>query len=115
MKNKASLVLMEQLVMILVFALASALCLEIFVRAQEISQETARFDQAVVLAKNAAELLKATSGNTECVENLSSDGYQITVIPQPVRQPGLASAEIQIVYEHQLLFSLHTGWQEVLP
>ena len=62
MKQKTSLLLMEQLVMILVFALAAALCLQIFAKADAISQETARRDRAVVLARNAAELLKATGG-----------------------------------------------------
>ena len=34
MKNKASLVLLEQLIMTLVFALAAAICLQIFVIAK---------------------------------------------------------------------------------
>ena len=57
MKQKTSLLLMEQLVMILVFALAAARGLQIFAKADAISQETARRDRAVVLARNAAELL----------------------------------------------------------
>lgn len=115
MKNKASLLLMEQLVMILVFALAAALCLELFAKAGEISRETVRYDQAVVLATNAAELLKAASGNPEAAEQLSRDGYRVTVTLQPRRQPGLARGEIRVFYEQQLLFTLETGWQEVLP
>ena len=39
MKSKASLLLMEQLVMVLVFALAAALCLQVFLRADQISTE----------------------------------------------------------------------------
>ena len=48
MKSKASLFLMEQLVMVLIFALAAVLCLGIFVRANKISSETARRDKAVI-------------------------------------------------------------------
>lgn len=115
MKHKASLLLMEQLVMILVFALAAALCLQTFAKAGEISEETARRDQAVVLASNGAELLKATAGDVEAAESLSRDGYRVTVVPRISPQPGLARAEIQVSFEENLLFSLETGWQEVLP
>ena len=59
MKSKATLFLMEQLVMILVFALAAALCLGVFARADAMSRQLARRDEAVILARNAAELLKA--------------------------------------------------------
>ena len=115
MKSKASLQLMEQLVMILVFAVAAALCLQVFARSREISLETARRDQAVALGRNAAELLKATGGDEEAAENLSRDGYCIEVTPQISTQPGLAIAEIRVLFEGELLFRLDTGWQEVGP
>ena len=115
MKQKTSLLLMEQLVMILVFALAAALCLQIFAKADAISQETARRDRAVVLARNAAELLKATDGNEAAAEGLSTEGYRVEVARQPSSQPGLACAEIIVFFENKVLFSLETGWQEVLP
>ena len=59
MRSKASLFLMEQLVMVLVFALAAALCLNAFVQAQRISDAAAWQDEAALTAQNAAELLKA--------------------------------------------------------
>lgn len=114
MKHKASLLLMEQLVMILVFALAAALCLQVFAKAEEISRETARRDQAVVLAQNAAERLKAT-GNPEAAEDLRNEDYRIQIIPRESSVPGLALAEIQVIFGEDLLFSLETGWQEALP
>lgn len=112
MRSKASLQLMEQLVMILVFAVAAALCLEVFAKSREISLETAHRDRAVALGRNAAELLKAT-GDEEAAENLSRDGYEITVTRKPIRLEGLAEAEIQIFLEEELLFTLNTGWREV--
>ena len=115
MKSKVSLQLMEQLVMLLVFALAAALCLQIFAKADAISQETARRDRAVVLARNAAELLKATDGNEAAAERLSTESYRVEVARQPPSQPGLACAEITVFFENKFLFSLETGWQEVLP
>ena len=115
MKQKTSLLLMEQLVMILVFALAAALCLQIFAKADAISEETARRDRAVVLARNAAELLKATDGDEAAAEALSAGGYRVDVTARPSGQPGLACGEIDVFFEETLLFSLETGWQEVLP
>ena len=115
MKNKASLLLMEQLVMILVFSLAAALCLQAFAKAAEISGETARTDRAVVLAQNAAELLKASGGEAARAEALSGEGYAVTVAEQPSEIPGLSRGKIQVFYEEKLLFSLETGWQEELP
>ena len=115
MKNKSSLLLMEQLIMILVFALAAALCLQAFAQAKIISEETARRDQAVILAQNAAQLLKATGGDTEQAESLGTEGYDVAVQMQPSSAPGLARAEIRVTFANNLLFSLETGWQEVLP
>ena len=115
MRSKVSLQLMEQLVMILVFAVAAALCLQVFAKAKEISVETSRRDQAVILGRNAAQLLKATAGDEISAENLSRDGYVIQVTRKPHRQEGLAEAEIQVLFEEQLLFCLETGWQEVAP
>ena len=115
MKNKVSLQLMEQLVMILVFALAAAMCLQVFAKAREISEETARYDRAVTLAANAAEALKATAGDLEAAEELSREGFRIGVTPKPQRLPGLAEAQIQVFYDQQVLYQLDTGWQEELP
>ena len=115
MKHKASLLLMEQLVMILVFALAAALCLQVFARANAISEETGQRDHAVLLARNAVELLKATEGDVIAAESLSHNGYRVMVISTDSPVPGLACAEIQVSFAENLLFSLDTGWQEVLP
>ena len=115
MKNKASLQLMEQLIMILVFALAAALCLQVFAKAGEISEETDHYDRAVTLAANAAEVLKATGGDEEAAEALGREGYRVAVTEKAKRLPGLAEAEIQVSYGQQLLFRLDTGWQEELP
>ena len=115
MKSKASLLLMEQLVMILVFALAAALCLQVLVKAGEISEETARRDQAVILARNGAEVLKATHGDASAAEALGENGYRVTVISRPSQQPGLSRAEIDVFFGEERLFSLETGWQEVAP
>jgi len=59
MKNKAPLVMMEQMVMVLIFVLAAALCLQTFVLAGTISKTTEAQSNAMLVAQNAAEGLKA--------------------------------------------------------
>lgn len=58
MRSKAPLALIEQAVMILVFALAAALCLRAFVFSDRTSNRIEDRDKAAVAAGNAAELLK---------------------------------------------------------
>ena len=40
MKSKAPLMLMEQMIMLLVFALAAALCLQAFVKSEQLSSRS---------------------------------------------------------------------------
>ena len=63
MRSKAPLALMEQMVMVLVFALAAALCLQAFALADRISRQNAERDQALVAAQNAAEQVKQVRGD----------------------------------------------------
>ena len=65
MRSKTPLALMEQVVMVLVFALAAALCLQVFVFSNQMSEKNRDTDRAVVLAQNTAELLKACGGVEE--------------------------------------------------
>ncbi len=109
MQNKASLSLMELLVMILVFSLAAALCLGVFARAQQISQDTARRETGAQIAQNGAELLK--SG--EALEKLSlPDGYSVEFIPQETDLPGLSLGAVEVQFEEMPVFSVQVAWQE---
>lgn len=58
MRSKAPLALMEQLVMVLVFALAAALCVQVFVLSDKTSRLHQARDRAMIEAQNAAEALK---------------------------------------------------------
>ena len=113
MKSKASLFLMEKLVMVLVFALAAALCLQVFLRADQISRETARRDEAVILAQNGAELLKAGVAPETVEKELSSAAFVVQVREEKSQIPGLLQAEIAVFFEQEELFSLTVGHQEV--
>lgn len=123
MRSNAPLALMEQLVMLLVFALAAALCLQAFLWADSHSRENAARDRACLEAQNAAEVLKhADGGDTAdklnaaaevlggsleqgllCVDYdadwtpVPSDGvYRLTAQGIPSGTPGLGLAEVQV-------------------
>ena len=65
MRSRAPLTLMEQMVMLLVFALAAALCLQAFVKSDEISRRGEARDRAAVLCQNAAEAVLSAGGDLE--------------------------------------------------
>lgn len=67
MRSKAPLALMEQAVMVLVFALAAVLCLRVFVWSDSASKRGSAKDRAVIEAQTAAELIK-NEGKSGCGE-----------------------------------------------
>ena len=129
MKNRAALVLMEQLVVILVFSLAAALCLLAFSQAHRISAETALQDRAVELAITGCEVIKAHRGNPDgaaaILEGEEKEDH-ILVIREDLYMkihilsgeiPGLGRAKVEVFQENtdNPIYSLTTLWQEVLP
>lgn len=79
MKNRAILSLMEQTVMILVFALAAALCLRGFVLADTQSRDYADRDRALLHLQNAADTLKACGGDYTAAAALCGGSWDGTV------------------------------------
>lgn len=59
MKDKSFLILIEQLMMIAIFAVVSVLCIQVFVNADKISINSLNRDKAVSIVQNAAESFKA--------------------------------------------------------
>lgn len=102
------LIFMEILVMILVFALAAGACLGIFAAAKNITEETARLDRAVMLARNTAQLLKV--GRQPETESTGELDLNIWELPSDI--PGVKQVKITVTYENTPVFSLNTGWQE---
>jgi hypothetical protein len=115
---------MEQTIMVLVFALAAALCLRVFVWSDLHSLRNEARDQALLQAENTAELLKGDRGDmadrlSDAAQQLggsyeqgilwvdydedwspvSTDGasYRLTAQGVPSSTPGLAMAQIQVV------------------
>lgn len=62
-RDKTSLLLMEQLVTLMVFALAAAICLRAFVTADSRSRAMEDREKAAVLCQNAAETLRGNGGD----------------------------------------------------
>ena len=60
MRSKAPLAMMEQMVMLLVFALAAALCLQAFVKSDQMSKRMEAQDRAATLCQSAAEVIRST-------------------------------------------------------
>ena len=117
MKSKAPLSLMEQLVMLLVFALAAALCLQVFLLSGQMSLRGEARDRAVTQVQNAAEVLKATSGDAQQAAELlgpaaAEKGLRLVIEQTDSGVPLLGKAEIRVYFEEEELFNLQTGWQE---
>lgn len=114
MRNRTSLVLMEVLLMILVFSLAAAVCVQAFVRSDRITDRTQLQTRAAYLCQNAAEVLKA-QGDPELATQTEENGIDLEIQPLPSHQPGLALARIRALEAQtgEELFSLTVGWQEV--
>ena len=138
MRSKTPLALMEQVIMVLVFALAAALCLQVFSFSNQMSEKNKDIDHAVLLAQNTAELLKACGSVEEASEAVGGDirqtlwssyygedltpvpdqtsaYYEVHTLPENSGVEGLGKATID-VFRHdgnEALFSLTVAWQEV--
>lgn len=63
--SKTPLFLMELIIMLLVFSVSAAICLQVFSGAKKISDESRKLDIAVMQAQTVAECWKASYGDLE--------------------------------------------------
>ena len=126
--------LMEQLVMVLVFALSAALCVQVFVLSDRTSRRNEARDRAVLAAQNAAEEVKSVRGDFAQAAELyggtwngqlwgrsydadwarDGDDYHVLVTPADSGDTLLGAAEVTVyTAEGDLLFTLPVAWQEV--
>ncbi len=126
MKNKTTLLLMEQAILLVVFALAAAVCLRLFVWADGASKQDARQDHAVFQAQNAAEEVKAFRGNLEAAAQSYGgsvqggiwraelkEGYTLQVTPQKGEVSCLGRAKVEILGpDGSILAEIPVCWQE---
>ena len=128
MRSKAPLALMEQLVMLLVFAMAAALCLRAFALSDQISRQGEVRDQAVLQVQNMAETLKSCGGDYEKAATLlggrwdgaqwewqlsPASAYSARAVPEESREPLLGKARVTAFSaDGTCLFTLSVAWQE---
>ncbi len=135
MKSRASLVVIEQAVMLLVFALAAALCVKAFVWADTESEDLWERDKALLQAQNAAELIKSSRGDMQAAAGImggeiSRDEWVVLYDEnwQPVSEGGaymliaapaesglryMGSARVEVYENERQLAALDIAWQEV--
>lgn len=135
MRSKTPLAMMEQLLMLLVFALAALVCLQVFVFSGQTSRRNEARDRAVLEAQNAAEELKSLRGDMILAaklyggscdgqtwswtydENWERDGgddYCVLVTRSDSGEPLLGAAQVTVsTAEGDQLFALPVAWQEV--
>ena len=123
MSNRTFLPLIEQIIMILVFAIISSVCVGCFTIARSISIETEMKDDAVFLAQNIAEELKQKKSLSQKAvmqydENLNltdTDAeYTVIILPEEDNDSFLENAKIQVLHGNNVLFELPVSWQEGL-
>ena len=97
MKSKAPLALMEQIVMLLVFALAAALCLQAFVKSDQISLRSQTRSNAALAAQNTAEMIRYSGGSMEhaLMETAERQGGKY------LESAGKDGMELQISYDEE--------------
>ncbi len=135
MKNKSILSLIELTVMLAVFALAAALCLQAFVQADQLSRRGEAKDRAVAEAQNVAEILQQYAGDiaklAERYGGTLTDGgwrkgYDPTWTPveenevwrmtvKRFKTGGGAEICVTNAADDTVLVSFPVGWQEVTP
>ncbi|MBR3910238.1 MAG: hypothetical protein IKJ54_02955 [Anaerotignum sp.] len=120
MRSKTPLVLMEQLVMVLVFAMAAAICLQVFGLSDRLSKENEARAEAALLAQNTAEELKASYGEAllnweeaDGIYYMEEEGYRVQVQTAETEISGLKKVRLQVLQEEEVLFEIPVAWQEV--
>lgn len=138
MNSKAPLALMGQLLMVLFFSLAAAICLQAFAKSEALSIASENRDHAALYAQNAAETLKSTHGDLDRASailggsvgadgvwsfgydvdwNESADGvFSMTVQKTDDESvPGLGTAAVTVTdRDGRELFRLTCAWQEAI-
>ncbi len=139
MRSKAPLVLMEQTVMVLVFALAAAVCVRAFVLSDSLSKANAARDAAVLRAESAAEIYKNCRGSGSAaaaryggsvkdgvwtvywddawkrVKTADDAAYRLRIRPRTSEYSRMRGAEVKLVSlgkSGEQLISFPLAWQE---
>lgn len=125
-RSKAPLALMEQIIMILVFALTAAVCLQAFVYSNNLSKEGERQNVAANYAQEIAEYCKTEKGNLEvlCQQlagEKTTDGFVVLKPEEHMKisvqlmqnSKYLQKAKISVTsYEGVTYYTMDIAWQK---
>ena len=126
--KRSSLFLMELIIAILFFSLASTVCVRIFVKSHTLEQESIQLNHAISAASSVAEIFRNQDNPFEILEKQYPDGiendnhYQFfydegwslcnrneaiyTVIADFTKDGSFESADIQVVTSKQCIYDL---------
>ena len=102
--RSSSLFLMELIIAILVFAVASAVCVQIFVTSHQLSDRASKLNSAVNEASSIAEIVNASSSLSEA-EDLVSGNYPDADVDLS-EEDGMLKADISIYSDSEEIYSL---------
>ena len=74
--SRSSLFLMEMIIAILFFSLASAVCIQLFAKSHLLSTQTVNQNHAVTWAQNLAESYLASGGDLDSMQDLFSPSHR---------------------------------------
>lgn len=136
MRSKAPLAMMEQMVMLLVFALAAALCLQAFTESDALSARSEARDRAMTLVQSSVETVRLCGGGADQAlrsaaarlgyryedgalradydaewEPCSGGVYHLTVQAVPSGVSGLNRMRAAVEADGEVLFELDAAWQ----
>lgn len=141
MRRRYTSVLVEMTVMLAVFTVAAALCMQAFARAEEISRRSGAKDRAVTLCQSVAEVIRQNGGDLAAALTLVSggtpdsgeDGYAVYYGTDWALLPGgekektgytlravelengradLGKARVETLMGGESLFSIEISWQK---
>lgn len=134
MRSRAPLALLEQVLMLVIFAVAAVICLRVFLWSDDASRKGADRDHAILCAQSAAEVLKSCEGDLSSAAAIlggeemngqwvitydkewkisaEEETYILRVSRLP--QDGfLGCAEVVVSQNEEALTALTVAWQEV--
>lgn len=82
--SKSSLFLVELIIAIFFFIIATTICIQLFVKSYTMSKETISLNHAVLWTQNLAEIFTNQHGNYNTLKNIyaENDCIQYTMLPQ---------------------------------
>ena len=115
MKSKSTLSLIEQTIMVLVFALAAAICLKVFFYSDSLSKEVSAKDNAYLMAQNTAETVKNSYGKILSDDTYTIDQDGLTLVAEKTESESeyLGTCMIRVYDEDEnTLLEMPVCWQE---